>query len=100
MCGGEKKSPRASPPSNPLMGWAHQGIESLVAAQKIVLDLAALKNALVFGMVQDQVGTPIFCPGAMLSGLADKGVKNFTPTRENPAGVRASRRNRRWWWMA
>ena len=74
----EKKSPRASPPSNPLMGWARQGIESLVAAQKIVLDLAAQENALVFGMVRDQFGTPMFRPGPMLAGLADKGVKNFT----------------------
>ena len=74
----EKKSPRASPPSNPLMGWARQGIESLVAAQKIVLDLAAQENALVFGMVRDQFGAPLFRPGPMLAGLADKGVKNFT----------------------
>jgi len=74
----EKKSPRASPPSNPLMGWARQGIESLVAAQKIVLDLAAQENALVFGMVRDQFGTPMVRPGPMLAGLADKGVKNFT----------------------
>ena len=74
----EKKSPRPSPPSNPLMGWARQGIESLVAAQKIVLDLAAQENALVFGMVRDQFAAPPFRPGPMLAGLADKGVKNFT----------------------
>jgi hypothetical protein len=74
----EKKAPRASPPSNPLMGWARQGIESFVAAQKIVLDLAAQENALVFGMVREQFGTPLFRPGAMLAGMADKGVKNFT----------------------
>ena len=74
----EKKSPRASPPSNPLMGWARQGIESFVAAQKIVLDLAAQENALLFGMVRENLGKPGFRPGAMLAGLADKGVKNFT----------------------
>src|SRR5208283_5925850 len=74
----EKKSPRASPPSNPLMGWARQGIESFVAAQKIVLDLAAQENALLFGMVRENLGKPGFRPDATLAGLADKGVKNVT----------------------
>ena len=47
----EKKSSRASPPANPLMGWARQGIQSFVAAQRILLDLAAQENALLVGMV-------------------------------------------------
>ena len=78
MISKEKKSPRASPPSNPLMGWARQGIESFVAAQKIVLDLAAQENALFFGMVRENLGKPGFRPGATLAGLTDKGVKNVT----------------------
>jgi hypothetical protein len=78
MISKEKKSPRASPPSNPLMGWTRRGIESFVAAQKIVLDLAAQESALLFGMVRENLGKPGLRPGAMLTGLADKGVKNFT----------------------
>jgi len=74
----ERKSPRTSPPSNPLVGWARQGIESFVAAQKIVLDLAAQENALLFGMAREHLGKPAFRPDAMLAGVADKGVKNFT----------------------
>jgi hypothetical protein len=73
-----KKSPRASPPANPLMGWARQGIESFVAAQKIVLDLAGQENALLVGMVRENLGKPLSRPGATLAGLADMGVKNVT----------------------
>ncbi len=74
----EKKSPRTSPPSNPLMGWARQGIESFVAAQKIVLDLAAQENGLFFGMAREHLVKPAFRPSAMLAGVAEKGVKDFT----------------------
>ncbi len=74
----EKKVPRASPPSNPLMGWARQGIESFVAAQKIVLDLAAQENSLVFGVVREQFGKPLFRPGETLAEIADNGIKNAT----------------------
>jgi len=74
----DKKSPRASPPTNPLMGWARQGIESFVAAQKILLDLAAQENALLVGMVRENLGKPITRPGTTLAGLADLGVKNLS----------------------
>src|SRR5208337_335073 len=73
-----KQSPRASPPGNLLMGWARQGIESFVAAQRILLDLAAQENALLVGMVRENLGKPMSRPGATLAGMADKGVKNFT----------------------
>src|SRR5208337_2522779 len=74
----EEKSPRASPPVNPLMGWARQGIESFVAAQKILLDLAAQEKALLVGLVRENLGKPISRPAATLAGLADMGVRNFT----------------------
>jgi hypothetical protein len=74
----DRKPPRASPPSNPLLAWARQGIESFVAAQKIVLDLAAQENALLFGMVREHLGKAPLRPDTMLAGMADKGVKNFT----------------------
>jgi hypothetical protein len=74
----ERRLPRPSPPSNPLMVWARQGIESFVAAQKIVLDLAAQENDLLFGMVREQFGKPAIQTGAILAGMADKGVKNFS----------------------
>src|SRR5271165_2577703 len=73
-----KQSPRASPPGNLLMGWARQGIESFVAAQKILLDLSAQENALLVGMVRENLGKPISRPDATLAGLADMGVRNFT----------------------
>ena len=53
-----KKTP-ASPPANPVMRWARQGIQSFVAARKTLLDLVAQENV-------------------SLVGLADMGVRNFT----------------------
>jgi len=74
----EKKPPRASPPANPLMGWARQVIQVFVAAQKILLDLVAQENAQLVGTVRENLGKSISQPGATLAGLADMGVRNFT----------------------
>ncbi len=59
-------------------GWARQGIESFVAAQKILLDLAAQENALVIGMVRERLPKPSFRPGDSFARIADKSVENFT----------------------
>jgi hypothetical protein len=72
----EKKAPRAAPPSNPLTDWARQGFASFMAAQRILLDLAAQENALLIGMAREQFGKGGFRPGATLAGIADDGVKN------------------------
>ena len=37
-----KKSPQPSAPVNPLLGWARQGVESFVAAQRILVDLVGV----------------------------------------------------------
>ena len=59
-------------------GWARQGIESFVAAQKILLDLAAQENALVIGMVRERLHKPSFRPADSFVRIADKSVENFT----------------------
>jgi len=49
-----------------------------MAAQRILLDLAAQENALLLGMAREQFGKDGFQPGAALVEMADTGVKNFT----------------------
>jgi len=72
-----KKVPRAAPATNPLTDWARQGFASFMAAQRILLDLAAQENALVIGMAREQFGKGGFRPGNTLAGMADDGMKNF-----------------------
>jgi len=74
----EKKAPRAAPPANPLVSWTRQGITSFMAAQKILLDLAAQQNALLIGMARERFGKMAFRPDISLAGLADEGMKGFT----------------------
>jgi hypothetical protein len=78
MTAREKKVPQATSPGGMLTGWARQGVESFVAAQKILLDLAAQENALLIGMVREQFGKTGFRPGVSVVGIAEKGVKNLT----------------------
>jgi len=78
MTAREKKAPQTTSPGSLLTGWARQGVESFVAAQKILLDLAAQENALLIGMVREQLGKTGFRPGVAMAGIAEQGVKNLT----------------------
>jgi hypothetical protein len=78
MTAREKKTPHTASPGSFLTGWARQGVESFVAAQKILLDLAAQENALLIGMVREQFGKTGFRPGVSMAGIAEKGVKNLS----------------------
>jgi hypothetical protein len=78
MAAKAKESSHASPPVNQLAGWARQGIESFVAAQKTLLDLTAQQNALVFGMVRERLIKPTFRPDAAIVKLAEEGVERLT----------------------
>jgi len=75
----KEKVPSPAPSvASHVAGWARQGIESFVAAQKILLDLAAQENALVIGMVREQLSKPVFRPDLAVVKIADKGVENIT----------------------
>jgi hypothetical protein len=78
MTAREKRTSNAASPGSLLTGWARQGVESFVAAQKILLDLAAQENALLIGMVREQFGKTGFRPGVSMVGIAEKGVKNLS----------------------
>jgi hypothetical protein len=78
MAAREKKAPPVSPPSGVLTGWARQGVQGFVAAQKILMDLAAQENALLIGMVREGFSKPGLRPDVSLVGMAEKGVENLT----------------------
>ena len=73
----EKKAPQPASPSL-LTGWARQGVQSFVAAQKILMDLAAQENALLIGMMREGLSKPGAHLGASVAGIAEKGVENLT----------------------
>jgi hypothetical protein len=73
-----KESGNARSPANRMVGWARQGIDSLVAAQKILLDLTAQQNALVIGMLRENLSKPLLWPGEVIATIADTGVHNIS----------------------
>jgi hypothetical protein len=73
----EKKATQLASPSL-LTGWARQGVQSFVAAQKILMDLAAQENTLLVGMVREGLSKPGTRLGASVAGIAEKGVENLT----------------------
>ena len=72
-----KESENAHSPTSQLVGWARQGIDSFVAAQKILLDLTAQQNALVIRMFRERLGE-ILNPGVTIAKVADQGVQNIS----------------------
>ena len=76
MTAREKKVPQEASPSF-MASWARQGVQSFVAAQKIIMDLAAQENALLIGMLRERLSKPGGKLGASMAGVAEKGVKNL-----------------------
>src|SRR3974377_1023760 len=74
----EKKAQPETSPSSFLPGWARQGIQSFVAAQKIIMDLAGQENALLIGLVREQVSKPGGQLGASVATITENGVNNLT----------------------
>lgn len=64
-------------PANQVAGWVRQGVDSFMAAQKILLDLTAQQNALVIGMLRERLSAPPR-PDVAIAKIADKGVKNLS----------------------
>ena len=76
MAARQKKAPQETSPSL-MASWARQGIQSFVAAQKIITDLAAQENALLIGMLRERLSKPGGELGTSVAGVAEKGVKNL-----------------------
>jgi len=60
-----------------LSDWAQQGVQSLFATQRILLDLAMRQNASVMHAVREQLSHPHHSPTAILSEMAGEGMTNF-----------------------
>jgi hypothetical protein len=60
-----------------LSGWAHQGVQSFLATQRILVDLAMRQNASLMHSVRQQLSSPDYSPSAILSELTAEGVSNF-----------------------
>jgi hypothetical protein len=58
-------------------GWARHGVESFLATQKILLDLAMRQNANVMQTVSHQLTDPDHSPTALLSQVAVESMTNF-----------------------
>jgi len=61
-----------------IVRWTRQAVESFVAAQKILLELTAQQNALVIGLVREQVNKRRGRPGKGLVRMADHSVAGVT----------------------
>lgn len=60
-----------------LSGWGQQGVQTLFATQRILLDLAMRQNASVMHAVRQQLSDPHRSPTAILSEIAEESMTNF-----------------------
>ena len=60
-----------------LSGWAQQGVQSLFATQRVLLDLAMRQNANVMHALRQQLTDPHHSPTTILSEVAGEGMTNF-----------------------
>lgn len=69
--------PRESSFMSIMAGWAEQGVQSIFATQRILLDLAMRQNEHVMHALREQLNDPEYCPAAIVSEAAGDGVSNF-----------------------
>lgn len=74
-------SPRTHPGESSfvtlLSGWAQQGVQSLFATQRVLLDLVMRQNASVMHSLRQQLSDPHHSPTVILSEMAEEGMSNF-----------------------
>ena len=73
----ESTHPKDSSFLSLLSGWGQQGVQTLFATQRILLDLAMRQNASVMQAVRQQLSDPHRSPTAILSEIAEEGMSNF-----------------------
>ena len=72
----------ASSPVSTVAQWARQGLESFVATQKILLDLAAQQNSLALGFVRERIDFSPLRPLTGIVDLAGQGLANFVAAQK------------------
>lgn len=60
-----------------LSGWARQGVDSFLATQRILLDLAIRQNASVMHLLREQLANRRSSPAGVFNELTGQGVNNF-----------------------
>ena len=60
-----------------LSGWVQQGIENVLATQRILVDVATRQNNGAMNFVRDRMADPTYCPAATLTEVVGEGVNNF-----------------------
>lgn len=60
-----------------LSGWVQQGVQSFLATQRILLDMAMRQNASVMQALRQQLSHPQHSPASILTEMAGEGVSNF-----------------------
>jgi len=73
----ESTHPKDSSVLSLISGWGQQGVQTLFATQRILLDLAMRQNASVMHAVRQQLSDPHRSPTAILSEVAEEGMTNF-----------------------
>src|SRR5271167_3879207 len=73
----ESPHPKESSTFTLLSGWAQQGVQTLFATQRILIDLAMRQNASVMHAVRQQLSDPRHSPTAILGEIAEEGMTNF-----------------------
>jgi hypothetical protein len=73
----ESTHPNSSSMVSLLSGWAQQGVQTLFATQRILIDLAMRQNASVMHAVRQQLDDPHHSPTVILSEIAGEGMTNF-----------------------
>lgn len=69
-------------PGFPLANWIRQGMETFVASQKVLLDLAAQQNSLAIGFVRERLAYSPFKPFTGMMELAGQGLANFVAAQK------------------
>jgi len=69
-------------PVSTLAQWARQGMESFVATQKILLDLAAQQNSLTLGFVRERVNLSPLRPLTGAVEIAGQSLANFVAAQK------------------
>lgn len=77
MHGPSATEPRPSSFFSLLSGWMQQGVESIFATQRILVDLAMRQNANAMKTLRDGLSDPEHSPTAIMTEMAIEGTANF-----------------------
>lgn len=75
--GSPNRHPQPSSFLSLLTGWVQQGVESLFATQRVLVDVAMRQNAIAMKSLREGLSDPEHSPVALLTELAVEGTSSF-----------------------